>query len=139
MNYKIVALIEAAILVAVIAGFVVYGTRSNNQPIILSGAGATFPAPLIQKWSAEFKDMAGVQINYEGIGSGGGVKQFTEKTIDFGATDPPMKDSSPQWMLSIFLKFASLSTLTKSWNVHLILEFIIKAISPLTRPLSSIR
>ncbi|MEM2117629.1 MAG: phosphate ABC transporter substrate-binding protein PstS [Candidatus Bathyarchaeia archaeon] len=93
MNYKIVALIETVILIAVLAGFAVYGIYSTNQPTILSGAGATFPAPLIQKWSAEFKDMTGVQINYEGIGSGGGVKQFTDKTVDFGASDPPMKDS----------------------------------------------
>ncbi|NWF87335.1 phosphate ABC transporter substrate-binding protein PstS [Candidatus Bathyarchaeota archaeon] len=93
MNYKIVAITEAVILIAVTAGFAVYGMYFTNQPIRLSGAGATFPAPLIQKWSAEFKDMTEVQINYEGIGSGGGVKQFTEKTVDFGASDPPMKDS----------------------------------------------
>ncbi|MBS7633242.1 phosphate ABC transporter substrate-binding protein PstS [Candidatus Bathyarchaeota archaeon] len=93
MNYKIIALTEAAILIAVIAGFAVYSMYFTNQPIILSGAGATFPAPLIQKWSAEFKELTGVQINYEGIGSGGGVKQFTDKTVDFGASDPPMKDS----------------------------------------------
>ncbi|MCL6578229.1 MAG: phosphate ABC transporter substrate-binding protein PstS [Candidatus Bathyarchaeota archaeon] len=93
MNYKIVAITEAVILIAVTASFAVYGMYFTNQPIRLSGAGATFPAPLIQKWSAEFKDMTGVQINYEGIGSGGGVKQFTEKTVDFGASDPPMKEA----------------------------------------------
>jgi len=93
LNYKIIAYVEAVVLIAVIVGFAVYGLYFNNQPAILSGAGATFPAPLIQKWSAEFRDMTGVQINYEGIGSGGGVKQFIEKTVDFGASDPPMKDS----------------------------------------------
>ncbi len=93
MNYKIIAYIEAVVLIAVIVGFAVYSMYFTNQPIRLSGAGATFPAPLIQKWSAEFKDMTGAQINYEGIGSGGGVKQFTDKTVDFGASDPPMKDS----------------------------------------------
>ena len=93
MNYKIIAYIEAAVLIAAIVGFAVYGLYFTSQPIRLSGAGATFPAPLIQKWSAEFKDMTGAQIDYEGIGSGGGVKQFTEKTVDFGASDPPMKDS----------------------------------------------
>jgi len=93
VNYKIIAITEALILIAVTAGFAFYGMYLTNQPIRLSGAGATFPAPLIQKWSEEFKDMTGVQINYEGIGSGGGVKQFTNKTIDFGASDPPMKDS----------------------------------------------
>jgi len=93
LNYKIIAYIEAVVLIAAIVGFVVYGSYFTNQPIILSGAGATFPAPLIQKWSAEFKDMTRAQINYEGIGSGGGVKQFTDKTVDFGASDPPMQDS----------------------------------------------
>jgi len=93
MNYKIVAILEGIILISLIAGFSIYSLYFTSQPIRLSGAGATFPAPLIQKWSAEFKDMTGTQVNYEGIGSGGGVKQFTDKTIDFGASDPPMKDS----------------------------------------------
>jgi len=93
MNYKIVAILEGMVLIGLIAGFSIYSLYFTSQPIRLSGAGATFPAPLIQKWSAEFKDMTGAQINYEGIGSGGGVKQFTDKTVDFGASDPPMKDS----------------------------------------------
>jgi phosphate ABC transporter phosphate-binding protein len=93
LNYKIVAYIEAIVLIAVLAGFSFYALYFTSQPIRLSGAGATFPAPLVQKWSAEFKDMTGMQVNYEGIGSGGGVKQFTDKTVDFGASDPPMQDS----------------------------------------------
>lgn len=93
MNYKIVAILEGIVLIGLIAGFSIYSLYFTSQPTRLSGAGATFPAPLIQKWSAEFKDMTGTQVNYEGIGSGGGVKQFTDKTIDFGASDPPMKDS----------------------------------------------
>jgi len=93
MNYKIVAFLEGTVLIGLIVGFSIYSLYFTSQPTRLSGAGATFPAPLIQKWSAEFKDMTGTQVNYEGIGSGGGVKQFTDKTIDFGASDPPMKDS----------------------------------------------
>jgi phosphate transport system substrate-binding protein len=93
LNYKIVAYIEAIVLIAVITGFAFYALYFTSQPVRLSGAGATFPAPLVQKWSAEFKDMTGMQVNYEGIGSGGGVKQFTDKTVDFGASDPPMQDS----------------------------------------------
>lgn len=56
----------------------------------LTGAGATFPNPIYQKWSAEFNKKTGVQINYQSIGSGGGIRQFTEGTVDFGATDGPM-------------------------------------------------
>jgi len=59
----------------------------------LTGAGATFPAPLYAKWIAEYaKATPGVAINYQSIGSGGGIKQITEKTVDFGASDAPMKD-----------------------------------------------
>jgi len=92
MNYKIVAYIEAVALIAIIAGFAFYALYSTQQSVALSGAGATFPAPLIQKWTEEFYDLTGVQVDYEGIGSGGGIKQHAEKTVDFGATDPPMKD-----------------------------------------------
>jgi phosphate transport system substrate-binding protein len=59
----------------------------------LNGAGATFPYPIYSKWFDEYhKAHADVKINYQSIGSGGGVKQFTAKTVDFGATDGPMND-----------------------------------------------
>ena len=59
----------------------------------INGAGATFPFPLYSKWFSEFqKAQPDVQINYQSIGSGGGIKQFTEKTVDFGASDAPMTD-----------------------------------------------
>jgi phosphate transport system substrate-binding protein len=58
----------------------------------LTGAGATFPAPLYQKWNAEVNTKYGVQVNYQAIGSGGGIAQITAKTVDFGASDAPMKD-----------------------------------------------
>jgi phosphate transport system substrate-binding protein len=59
----------------------------------LQGAGATFPAPLYQRWIAEFtKTHSGVQINYQGIGSGAGIKQFTQGLVTFGASDAAMTD-----------------------------------------------
>lgn len=59
----------------------------------LNGAGATFPYPIYSKWFDEYhKVHSDVKINYQSIGSGGGVKQFTAKTVDFGATDGPMND-----------------------------------------------
>src|SRR5262245_27167250 len=59
----------------------------------LTGAGATFPYPLYTKWIAEFqKSRPKVKINYQSIGSGGGIRQITERTVDFGATDAPMSD-----------------------------------------------
>src|SRR5580658_2887714 len=59
----------------------------------INAAGATFPAPIYQKWFEEYR-MAHpeVQINYQAIGSGGGIRQLTEGTVDFGASDQPMTD-----------------------------------------------
>ena len=58
----------------------------------LTGAGATFPAPIYTKWFDVYAKQTGVQINYQSIGSGGGIRQFIEGTVDFGATDAPMTD-----------------------------------------------
>ena len=57
----------------------------------INGAGATFPQPVYQEWAARFKESNGVTVNYQGIGSGGGIAQFSAGTVDFGATDAPMK------------------------------------------------
>jgi len=59
----------------------------------LQGAGATFPAPLYQRWIAEYtKGNPNIQINYQGVGSGAGIKQFTQNLVSFGASDAAMKD-----------------------------------------------
>src|SRR4026208_688807 len=59
----------------------------------LPGAGATFPNPLYQKWLSEYGKLhSNVRIDYQSIGSGGGIKQLKEQTVDFGASDAPMKD-----------------------------------------------
>ncbi len=57
----------------------------------LSGAGATFPAPLYAKWAESYKAQTGVGLNYQAIGSGGGIKQVKANTVDFGASDKPLK------------------------------------------------
>ncbi|MFN8585110.1 MAG: phosphate ABC transporter substrate-binding protein PstS [Dehalococcoidia bacterium] len=61
----------------------------------ITGAGATFPAPIYQAWFDDYnkKVAKSVQVNYQSIGSGGGIQQFTEKTVDFGASDAPMSDA----------------------------------------------
>ncbi len=60
---------------------------------LINGAGATFPYPLYSKWFSEYQKVdADTQINYQSIGSGGGIRQLTEKTVDFGASDAPMTD-----------------------------------------------
>jgi phosphate transport system substrate-binding protein len=56
----------------------------------ITGAGATFPAPIYSKWAEAYKAATGVQMNYQAVGSGGGVNQIKAKTVDFGASDDPM-------------------------------------------------
>ena len=66
-------------------------------PIELQGAGATFPYPLYSKWVSEYQKIhPDVRINYQSIGSGGGIRQVTERTVDFGASDAPMTDAELQ-------------------------------------------
>ncbi len=67
---------------------------ATAQSISITGAGATFPQPIYQKWVIEYHTLhPNIQINYQGIGSGGGIRQFTDRTVDFGASDGPMNDS----------------------------------------------
>jgi phosphate transport system substrate-binding protein len=61
------------------------------QALDITGAGATFPYPIYAKWADAYKKETGVSLNYQSIGSGGGIKQITAKTVDFGASDMPMK------------------------------------------------
>ena len=69
------------------------GGGPKNSAVNLQGAGASFPNPLYQKWISEYgKANPNVKIDYQSIGSGGGIKQIKEQTIDFGASDAPMKD-----------------------------------------------
>jgi phosphate transport system substrate-binding protein len=75
------------VLIAVLALAAPLGAQT------LTGAGATFPNPIYTKWFDAYSKQTGVQINYQSIGSGGGIRQFTEGTVDFGATDGPMNES----------------------------------------------
>ena len=58
----------------------------------ITGAGATFPYPIYAKWAEAYKAQSGVSMNYQSIGSGGGIKQVSAGTVDFGGTDGPMTD-----------------------------------------------
>ena len=73
------------------------GTSTGAQAAVtsgvdLTGAGATFPQPIYNKWFSDYSTKTGVKVNYQSIGSGGGIRQISEQTVDFGATDGPMKD-----------------------------------------------
>ncbi len=78
------------LLLAVLA---LAGVLWAESALSINGAGATFPYPMYSKWFDEYhKQHSNLQINYQSIGSGGGIKQVTEGTVDFGATDGPMND-----------------------------------------------
>jgi phosphate transport system substrate-binding protein len=64
----------------------------SAQSVDLTGAGATFPYPIYSKWFSDYAQKSGVKINYQSIGSGGGIRQLSEQTVDFGASDGPMND-----------------------------------------------
>jgi phosphate transport system substrate-binding protein len=69
----------------------------SHAQTLINGAGATFPYPMYSKWFNEYKKLhPDIQINYQSIGSGGGIKQVTEGTVDFGASDGPMNDEQLQ-------------------------------------------
>jgi phosphate transport system substrate-binding protein len=71
----------------------VFAAQANAETVLINGAGATFPYPIYSKWFSEFHKTDGsTEINYQSIGSGGGIRQLLDKTIDFGASDAPMTD-----------------------------------------------
>ena len=69
---------------------IAFANASSAQDV--TGAGATFPAPLYSKWAADYNKATGVKINYQSVGSGAGIRQIDAKTVDFGASDMPLKD-----------------------------------------------
>src|SRR5258708_11110858 len=75
-------------LVAATAGLALVGVA---QAADISGAGATFPYPIYSKWADAYKKQTNVGLNYQSIGSGGGIKQIKAKTVTFGASDMPLK------------------------------------------------
>ena len=74
-----------------IAGALSLGPAATQAAGVISGAGATFPAPVYAKWAEMYKAQTGTSLNYQAIGSGGGIKQISASTVDFGATDKPLK------------------------------------------------
>src|SRR5690242_7813242 len=93
-GFKLLAWLCAVVLLA--ASFACQpggGSGGAGGSVNLHGAGATFPNPLYQKWLSEYEKVSPtVKVDYQPIGSGGGIKQLKEQTVDFGASDSPMKD-----------------------------------------------
>src|SRR3954465_11410281 len=78
-------------LKGLIAGFVLLAASVHALALDITGAGATFPYPIYAKWADAYKKSTGVGMNYQSIGSGGGIKQISAKTVDFGASELPPK------------------------------------------------
>ena len=109
MNANLIYTTTTAVLATIIL-LAPYGTSTfaQDQPtpeqsqqqqgqVVLNGAGATFPFPLIDTWRVEYQNVnPNVNINYQSIGSGGGIRQFTERTVDFGGTDAPLTENDTQ-------------------------------------------
>src|SRR5690349_17805261 len=78
-----------------VAGALALSAAPLAAQVKLTGAGATFPNIIYQNWMLTYNQAnPGVQLNYQSIGSGGGIRQFSDKTVDFGASDAPMSDSA---------------------------------------------
>jgi phosphate transport system substrate-binding protein len=85
MSFKMIRTAAAAMAFSLAAG----ATLAND----VTGAGASFPAPLYSKWAADYSSATKVKINYQSVGSGAGIRQIKAKTVDFGASDMPLTDA----------------------------------------------
>ncbi len=75
-----------------VAGIAAFSFSTLAAAQDVTGAGASFPAPLYSKWASDYNKATGVKVNYQSVGSGAGLKQIEAKTVDFGASDAPLKD-----------------------------------------------
>ena len=84
------SIVKASLTMTLGTAFMSFASLSQAQEV--TGAGATFPAPLYSKWAGDYNKATGVKINYQSVGSGAGLRQIEAKTVDFGASDMPLKD-----------------------------------------------
>ena len=82
--------LSSKIFAGLLTGIAAFGLASTASAADISGAGATFPFPIYAKWAAVYKGQTGTGLNYQSIGSGGGIKQIESKTVTFGASDIPL-------------------------------------------------
>src|SRR5580704_5291430 len=76
---------------AALGALAALAAAGGAQAVDITGAGATFPNPVYQKWAEAYKAKTGTALNYQSVGSGAGIKQIEAGTVDFGATDKPLK------------------------------------------------
>ncbi len=91
--------------------------EAKGGTVSLTGAGATFPAPVYSKWFSDYGRTNGVQVNYQSIGSGGGIQQVTAGTVDFGASDAPMSAEEEAKVPGILQLPTVLGSVTVAYNL----------------------
>src|SRR5712671_2781143 len=125
-HLRYIALVLAAALAIACGGGTTQPVTANNgggtaaAAAQINGAGATFPNPLYSKWFAEYNKLhPDVRINYQSIGSGGGIQQIVAQTVFFGATDSPMTDEQLKSAPSAILHFPTvLGAVVPVYNVE---------------------
>ena len=116
-------IVSGAVLAAILAGFgwLTAAASSANAAgsILINGAGATFPNPIYAKWFDEYhKNHPDIEINYQSIGSGGGIRQLLAGTVDFGASDVPMTDEQIKQAKTKILHFPTvLGAVVPTYNI----------------------
>lgn len=96
ISFKIKGVNMKAVLKLVLVMVLVFSFSYADAAETLNGAGATFPYPVYSAWAYEYNKITGMKLNYQSIGSGGGQRQVTERTVDFGASDDPLKPDQLQ-------------------------------------------
>ena len=95
-----------------------FGATPATAQTTLTGAGATFPNPIYTKWFDAYHQKTGVQINYQSVGSGAGIRQYTEGTVDFGASDGPMSNDQMTTVQGEVLHLPTvMGAVVLTWNV----------------------
>src|SRR5918992_1297956 len=132
-NFAVLAGLVILLLSAFFTGiFMPFGNSIAGQRIDLNGAGATFPFPLIDAWRVEYQKIKPeININYQSIGSGGGVKQFTEKIVDFGATDAPLTSLEMEKALGAVHIPETIGSIIVSYNIPEVRDSGLKLTGPI--------
>jgi phosphate ABC transporter phosphate-binding protein len=115
----VVAVIAIAVILVAVAVLAGWFNPAPVQKVTLLGSGATFPYPLITKWSSVYVNETGgrVQVNYQGIGSGGGIQAITAKTVDFAGSDAPLKPSERAAAPGLLHIPETIGAVTAAYNV----------------------
>src|SRR5262245_33303906 len=122
---------KLAIMALTLGGAAALSAGALAGQTTLTGAGATFPNPIYSTWCSEDNKKTGGQINYQSIGSGGGLQRFAEGTVAFGATDGPMTDDQMQAVGGHVLHIPTvMGAVVLTWNLPALGATVLKFDGP---------